>query len=72
MLLYYKEKEPVYNTNTSSNISKYLSLLKSKSNNLDSYDTINEKIKAIIKSYCINCPMKQKCMSKRRLIFIII
>lgn len=69
MLLYYKEKEPVYNTNTSSNISKYLSLLKSKSNNLDSYDTINEKIKAIIKSYCSNCPMKQKCMSKRRIDF---
>lgn len=69
MLLYYKEEKPIYKSNTSNNINKYLILLKNKSNNLDAYDIINDKIKSVIKSYCMNCPMKEKCMSKRRIDF---
>ena len=34
---------------------------------MDSYDTIDERIKALLKSYCLNCPMKEKCFSKRRI-----
>ena len=65
-LLYNQNDKPIYLSSVINNVNKYLKLIENKSNNMDSYDTIDERIKALLKSYCLNCPMKEKCFSKRR------
>lgn len=66
-LLYNQNDKPIYLSYVINNVNKYLKLIENKSNNMDSYDTIDERIKALLKSYCLNCPMKEKCFSKRRI-----
>lgn len=54
-------------TNKTTNFDNYLNYLNTKKSDDTDYETLDEQIQTLIRTYCINCQKRQLCFKKKRL-----